>query len=445
MSRPTGSPSAPAHRRPLRVLYLSWRDRENPEAGGSETFVERTAHVLTQLGHEVTLFTSRFPGAQAETTHDAVKVVRRGNRFSCYAHGIAHIARHRDDYDIVIDVQNGVPFWSPLVAKAPVVNVVHHVHRDQWKVIFGRALGRVGWFLESRIAPKVYRRSRYVTVSQATRSDLGRLGVAADRVDLIYSGNDHPEDLASYADIPRTEHPSICVLGRLVPHKQVEAAIDIVADLSDRYPDLQLAVVGSGYWEARLREHAAARGVGERVAFHGFVDEATKHRLLAQSWLMLMPSHKEGWGLTIVEAGLHATPAVAFAHAGGPSESIQHGRTGLLARDVAEMTHQVEHLLRRTTLRERLGAGARTHARSFDWSVSGTLLSHTLGSVLGHVDRLPQPSASTLTLTPVEDLDGDGAAGEHDELDALLPMVEAVLLTEQVDDVIDPALLQRSS
>ncbi|WP_082220902.1 glycosyltransferase family 4 protein [Luteipulveratus halotolerans] len=428
--RPTGEPTATAARHPLRVLYLSWRDRENPEAGGSETFVERTSQVLTELGHDVTLFTSRFPGAATETAHDDVRVLRRGNRFTCYAHGLAHVARHRHDYDIVIDVQNGVPFWAPLAAKAPVVNVVHHVHRDQWKVIFGRALGQVGWLLESRIAPRVYRRSRYVTVSKATRDDLGSLGVPADRVDLIYSGNDHPEDLDAYADVPRTPHPSMVVLGRLVPHKQVETAIDIVADLSAEHPDLRLDIVGTGYWEDRLRAHAADRGVADRVTFRGFVDEPTKHTLLAQSWLMLVPSHKEGWGLIIVEAGLHSTPSVAFAHAGGPSESIQHGRTGLLARDAAEMTHQVDHLLRSNSLRTRLGAGARAHARSFDWAVSGALLSHTLGSVLGHVDRLPQAPSQPLSLTPVEDLVHEPEHRAGHENDALLPVVDEALLDE---------------
>ena len=51
----------------LRVLYLSWRDRENPEAGGAETFTERTSEVLTDLGHEVTIFTASFPGASPRT------------------------------------------------------------------------------------------------------------------------------------------------------------------------------------------------------------------------------------------------------------------------------------------------------------------------------------------------------------------------------------------
>ncbi|UIJ36567.1 glycosyltransferase [Allobranchiibius sp. GilTou73] len=182
------------------------------------------------------------------------------------------------------------------------------------------------------------------------------------------------------------------VLGRLVPHKQVELAIDVVADLSDVLPTLTLDVVGSGYWEPQLREHAAQRGVADRVNFHGFVEESTKHTLLAQSWLMLVPSHKEGWGLIIVEAGLHATPSVAFAEAGGPSESILHGLTGLLSKDYADMRAQARLILQDEGLRGQLGAAARDHAHSFSWWSAAERLEHTLHSVLGHRARPDQPA-----------------------------------------------------
>lgn len=389
------------------MLYLSWRDRDNPEAGGAETFTERTAEVLTELGHRVTIFTSRFPGAPAIEDHGAVRVLRRGGRFTCYAAGLVYAARHRRDYDIIIDVQNGVPFWSPLLAGCPVVNVMHHVHRDQWHVIFGPRLARFGWFLESRVAPRVYRKSRYVTVSQASRDDLVDLGIDRDRIDVIYSGNDRPAALERGLMYPKSPTPVLTVLGRLVPHKQVETAIDILADLVREQPHLRLDVVGTGYWHDELVRHAIERGVRDRVDFHGFVDEDTKHRLLARSWLMLMPSQKEGWGLTIVEAGLHETPSLAYAHAGGPTESILHGTTGLLAHTPEELRDQVEVLLRDDELRTALGREARTHALSFDWAASGRALELTLTSVLGRSPRPEQPAARAARLRTVREILAD--------------------------------------
>ncbi len=382
------SSARPHPPQPLRVLYLSWRDRENPEAGGAEVFTERTSEVLTQEGAEVTLFTARFPGAAAHTRHGDVRVIRRGGRFGCYLAGLRHVMTRRDDYDVIVDVQNGVPFWAPLVAKVPVVNITHHVHRDQWPVIFGPKVAKFGWFLESKVAPRVYRGHRYVTVSNATREDLVDLGVQRSDVDLIHSGNDLPADYDAYRDVPRTPQPSMVVVCRLVPHKQVELAIDALAELRETLPDLTLDVVGSGYWRAELEAYADRCGVRDAVTFHGFVDEPTKHRLLAQAWISLMPSHKEGWGLTIVEAGLHGTPTIAFAHAGGPSEAIIHGVTGLLAADSHDMIAQARALLVHDGLRADLGDAARIHARSFSWEAAGHALHETLLSVL---DRGPRP------------------------------------------------------
>lgn len=382
------SDDAGGGRAPLRVLYLSWRDRENPEAGGAETFTERTSEVLTGLGHRVTLFTARFPGAAARTRHGDVDVVRRGGKFTVYLHGLAHLLRHRRDYDVVLDVQNGVPFWSPLVAgRLPVINIVHHVHRDQWSAVFGPAVARLGWFLESRLAPRVYRGSRYVTVSRSTRAELEELGVDPGRVDLVYSGNDRPGDLDRYAELERTQRPTILFLGRLVPHKHVEQAVDLLADRADTHPDLELHIVGGGYWESTIAAHAARRGVSDRVRLHGFVDEPVKHELLARSWVVVMPSHKEGWGLTIVEAGLHGTPAVAYSFAGGPSESIVHGRTGLLADSRAEFEEQVLSLLDDPEQRRDLGRTARIYATSFDWVRAGNRLETVILSVLGRGAR----------------------------------------------------------
>lgn len=423
---------------PMRILYLSWRDRENPEAGGAETLTERTAQILTERGHQVTIFTSRFDGAAAATKHGDVNVIRRGGRFTCYAHGMLPAARNRAKFDVVLDVQNGVPFWSPLLARIPVVNITHHVHRDQWSSLFPKGIAAIGWFVESQVAPRVYRRCRYVTVSQATRPELASLDIDPQRIDLVYSGNDHPADLESYGAVPRTADPSIVVLGRLVPHKQVELGIDLLADLADRLPTLSLDIVGTGYWEPQLREHAADRNVSDRVRFHGFVEEVEKHTLLATSWLMLVPSQKEGWGLIIVEAGLHATPSIAFVEAGGPSESILHGLTGLLARDYPDMRAQVRLLLEDDPLRRQLGAAARDHARSFSWDSATERLEHTLMSVLGRRPRPDQPA----TLGP-------RTVGLHQVHGASVPpaaetaVVRNVHRSDDSDDVEEPASAHR--
>ena len=123
------------------------------------------------------------------------------------------------------------------------------------------------------------------------------------------------------------------VVARLVPHKQVEHALDVLATLRAEFPDLQLDLVGHGWWHDELVAHAARLGVQDAVIWHGHVSDQRRDELLAGAWVALLPSAKEGWGLAVVEAAAQGTPTVAYRQAGGVTESILDGRTGLLVDD----------------------------------------------------------------------------------------------------------------
>ena len=91
---------------------------------------------------------------------------------------------------------------------------------------------------------------------------------------------------------------------------------------------------------------------------------------------------KEGWGLVIGEAGMHHTPAVAYASAGGTRESIAGGRSGLLVHDQAEFVDAVGTLLDDDTLRTRLGSGAREMSHQFTWEHAQESFAHVVATVL---------------------------------------------------------------
>ncbi|QMW67819.1 glycosyltransferase family 4 protein [Mumia sp. ZJ1417] len=350
-------------RRPRHVLICNWRDTRNPEGGGSERFVEEVALGLVERGDRVTVFCAAHAQAPRDEVRDGIRFVRRGDKMAVYAFAFLNLLLHRfGRVDLVVDVQNGLPFFTRLATRKPVLVVVHHVHREQWPVVYPGLVGKVGWWIESWLAPRLYRRSHYVAVSTATRDELVALGVDRERVSIVHNGTDSSPSI----DTERSRHPSMCVVGRLVPHKQVEHAIDTVAALAE-LPDLTLTVVGDGWWEGELREYATLRGVADRVTFTGFVDERAKHEVYASSWLMLLPSLKEGWGLVVGEAGSHSTPTVAYRSAGGTQESVDDGESGVLVDDQAEFVAAARHLMIDDALRERLGKGALDKSRAFTW------------------------------------------------------------------------------
>jgi glycosyltransferase involved in cell wall biosynthesis len=348
------------------VLFLNWRDTSNPEGGGSEVYVEQVAAGLAAAGRPVTLFCAAHPGAPAVERVGDVRVVRGGSRLTVYLRAWwAHLTGRLGGHEVVVDVQNGLPFFSALWCRRPVVVLVHHVHREQWRVVLPPLQARLGWWIESRLAPRLYRRARYVAVSEATRRELVGLGVRPGSISVVHNGMTPPGQAVAVA---RTPYPSVCVLGRLVPHKRVELALEAAARIRGHLPGLRVLVVGQGYWEPRLRETVARLGLGDAVGLHGWLDEDAKRRVLASSWVLAMPSLKEGWGLAVLEAAASGTPTVGFRAAGGLQESVVHGSTGLLADDPDEFTRHLAWMLLNRHLRERLGEAARAHAARFTWS-----------------------------------------------------------------------------
>jgi glycosyltransferase involved in cell wall biosynthesis len=222
---------------------------------------------------------------------------------------------------------------------------------------------RVGWFVESQVAPIVNRGRQYVAVSERTKEELTWLGVGSERIRVIHNGTSPP--LESGAG--RSDEPTLLVLGRLVPHKRVEHAVDVVAALRSTHPTLRLRILGDGWWREHITEHARARGVADQVDLLGFVSESVKAYELDRAWLSLAPSVKEGWGLSVVEAASHGVPTVAYHDAGGLSESIIDGVTGMLVHSPEEMVGAARDLIVDGVRRASLSSSARELSRRYTW------------------------------------------------------------------------------
>ncbi len=396
------------------VLFVNWRDVTHPEGGGSERYVHRMAEGLAGAGLSVSMFCAAHDRAPAEEFLGGVHVVRRGGRLGVYPRALLHVLRTRPR--LVVDVQNGLPFASPLVTRRPVVNLVHHVHREQWPIVFGRVGGAIGWWVESVLAPRIYRRSRYVTVSTATAEELVGLGIDRERLALVRNG----VEPAPAVSAVRSTTPHLVVLGRLVPHKRVEHAIEVVARLRHRWPGLRLSVVGEGWWDAELRARAIALGVDDVVEFTGHLDEQTKHEELARAWVHLCPSIKEGWGLVVTEAGSHRVPTVGYRSAGGLRESVVDGSTGVLVDDLDEMTEAVDRLLADERRPRALGGAAARHAAAVHMPASVRGFAAALATAVR--EARPAGRRSAVAVAVVQDVDRlvgrlDAAVGVEGGLD----------------------------
>ena len=185
----------------LRVAVVNWRDPWHPEAGGAERYAWEMAQGLRRRGARLTYLTARAAGQSAVDCRDGIELVRMGSRFTVYPRVLTWLLRRRRRFDAVVDCQNGIPFFTPLVLPrtVPVFCVMHHVHDAQFGVHFSPLLAAVGRVLEGRVARLVYRRQLCVAVSQSTADAM------AERLRWIGPVRIIPNGLSPLLDAPALE------------------------------------------------------------------------------------------------------------------------------------------------------------------------------------------------------------------------------------------------
>ena len=356
-----------------RVHMLSWRDLDDVEAGGSEVHAANVARLWAEAGIEVALRTSYAQGHPPRVTRDGYQVFRRAGRYLVFPRAIASelLGRH-GDADALVEIWNGMPFFSPLWERKPKVVLLHHVHAEMWKMVLGDdapLLAKAGELLEAKVAPALYRRTRIVTLSQSSKDEMvDQLRFRPERVDVVPPGID--QRFAPGGE--RAEHPLVVAVGRLVPVKRYDLLIRAAAHARRAVPDLTLTIVGEGYERAMLDEVVHDVDGTEWVTFAGHSSDAELVALYRRAWLVASASAREGWGMSLTEAAACATPTVA-TRIPGHVDAVLDGITGILAEGTVDaLGDAIARVAGDTALRTRLADAAVTHAAAFSWEATAT-------------------------------------------------------------------------
>jgi glycosyltransferase involved in cell wall biosynthesis len=123
-------------------------------------------------------------------------------------------------------------------------------------------------------------------------------------------------------------------VGRLIPSKNVQFLLDLLLNMPVR--NWKLDIVGDGGERKSLVEYVKANDLGDRVAFHGHVDDVAHFYMAAD--LFVFPSLLESYGIVLLEAMSYSLPTLSFRsdnkrYFGVSSEFIENGKTGFLAKD----------------------------------------------------------------------------------------------------------------
>jgi glycosyltransferase involved in cell wall biosynthesis len=191
-----------------------------------------------------------------------------------------------------------------------------------------------------------------------------------DDIEVIPNGVDlrrHAPDPA----VKRYKDPTVLYLGRLKKYKRVDLVLRAVAALAARGRRVRLLVAGKGDHLPALQALASRLEVKHDVEFLGWVDDDRKVELFRRSWVHVLTSPNEGWGISNMEAAACGTATVS-SDAPGLRESVVDGRTGFLVPhgDVGALAGRIGAVLEDPGLRDRLGGAARAFAAGFSWESS---------------------------------------------------------------------------
>lgn len=384
----------------MRVLMLNERDLAHPLAGGVEVHLEESASRLaSRHGIEMTVLCAAFPGGAVEERRRGIRFLRFGDRnFSYYAQLPSRARREwaGGGYDLVVENLCKLLFFSALyLPRAPRLGLVHHLFGLS---AFRQVAAPVAAYVVATEAllPIAYRRCPMVVVSPSTREDLIRRGLRAERIRVVPNGLDH--ERYRPGDPAAVERDLVLFVGRLEHYKGVDLLLEAWRRVHAARPQARLALVGAGGAEAELRKRAAALGFGESVRFVGFVSEPAKVDWMRRATVLVQPSRKEGWGLTVLEANACGTPVVA-TRVPGLRDSVRDGETGLLAPggDPSRLAERLLEVLGDPALRARLARGGLAWAARFGWDGVSDVLASLLRAA---AERRPLPAVPELGAIP---------------------------------------------
>lgn len=358
----------------MNILLLNWRTPGDPEYGGSELYWEEMGSRWTKQGHNIFWIGRRYEGCKNTEIIKGMEIIRLGNKLTLYLLTPFTYFKLSKKVDIIIDCENGIPFFSPLWSTKPKFLHIHHIHGFKevniWKIesegkgIKMWLLGIIGQFLEMKLMPLIYRKTPIITLSESSKSEISeaKLGKV---IGVVNPGI----TFYNYKKYQKEKIPTILFLNRIKKYKGIKVLLDAIFRLEIPL-SYNFWIVGEGDDLTEMTEYAKKLGL-QNTTFFGKVSEEKKQELIQKAWIFVNPSFKEGWSIVNIEANYFGLPVIG-SNVSGIKDSVIDGKTGLLFEygNYKELAEKIEYLIENKKIREKMSKEARKWAKNFSWELS---------------------------------------------------------------------------
>jgi len=345
----------------------------NVARGGAVQEIVKDMQVgLSRRGHTVKIITGRPRDiSQVDTTHTLF--VGKVTDFKSPTHTLASFAVSSDpqadaqviaaeQFDVLHFHEPGLPLLGKQLLDRRVSATVATFHAKLPDTVISKTIGR---------AATPYLRG--------ILDDLDELTVGSESAaDYIRTLTDRPleyipngVDLEVYTPVPRLApgpRKQILYVGRLEHRKGVKYLLRAFQALSRRRDDVELLIAGDGPDRAKLEQLVALQRI-PRVTFLGYIDHATKLRLLAEADLFCSPAiFGESFGLVLLEAMATGLVTVAGNNPGYAGVMQGRGALSLVSpQDTADFARRLSLLLDNEGLRASWREWALDYVKRFDY------------------------------------------------------------------------------
>lgn len=351
----------------MKVLVINWRDLKNPEAGGAEIHIDEILKRKPADWH-VDFVSASFKGSTPVEEMNGYTVYRFPNNalFNFTFYYYWNKILKKNNYDLVIDDISKIPLATPLFIKnCPILAIQHHIHG---KSLFKQLSYPMAFYVYQmeKFLLRFYTKTPLVAVSESTKNELVQK-YSFQKIVVSHNGIDFDSLKGAYRK-DALKAPILLYFGRLKKYKRVDHCIEVLKIVKNTLPEARLWVAGKGDDEMRLKNLVQEENLTESVDFLGFVSEADKSRLFSEAFLFLLPSEKEGWGISVIEANAGGLPAIGY-NIEGLRDSIKQGETGYLIENgnAALMAEAVLDLWKDTNRYKKLSESAYQWASGFSW------------------------------------------------------------------------------
>jgi glycosyltransferase involved in cell wall biosynthesis len=332
------------------------------------------ARLWVQAGNSVTWLTSTYDKALSEEVVDGVRLLRRWGSLKIYLYVPWFLLFNAHTYDVIVDEVHGIPFFSPLFTRKPVVVFIHEIAGDIWDFMYSFPINKIGKFLEFMYF-RLYRHCLFWTDAPSTVDELVTRGIPRSQCTAI------PCPIIKY-QITNNKYqqkekvPTYIFVSRVVRMKGIEEVVKAFSFIVKEQSQAKLWIIGGGEdaYISQLQKMMLEYGVLQNVKFWGKVTEQRKMDLMSRSHILLHASVKEGWGLVVLEAAAAGTPSVVY-NVPGLCDVVKNGQTGIVLSDNSpyEMARQAMLLLREKKLYIQYQRAGVQWVNSLSWEDSTTV------------------------------------------------------------------------